>query len=140
MRSCFAYGADQLIAECAADLGLTIKADIPMNYDDYIDDVKRDTIANGHSFTEEDELRMRHLLAQTVVCKPIPDPVHTYAAASQYIIDHCSKLIVLWDGKETPLYDNNHNPINRGGTYDTIRMAKEAKYGEKDIHIIYCER
>ena len=140
VRSCFAYGADQLIVECAAELGLTIKADIPMNYDDYIADVKRDTIANGHSFTEEDELRMRHLLAQTVVCKPIPDPKHTYAAASQYIIDRCSKLIVLWDGKETPLYDSNHNPINRGGTYDTIRMAKEAKYGETDFHIIYCQR
>lgn len=140
VRSCFAYGADQLIAECAAELGLTIKADIPMEYEEYIADVKRDTIANGYPFTDEDEYRMRHLLAQAVVCKAIPDSVHTYAAASQYIIDKCKKLIVLWDGKETPLYDENHRPINRGGTYDTIRMAKEARYGENDIHIIYSQR
>ncbi len=140
LRSCFAYGADQLIAECAIELGLTVKADLPMGYEDFIKDVKQDTLKNGYPFTEEDELRMRHLLAQTVVCKPIPDAVHTYAAASQYIIDKCSKLIVLWDEKKTPLYDKQHNPINRGGTYDTIRMAREAKYTDKDIHIISCQR
>ncbi len=140
LRSCFAYGADQLIAECAIELGLTVKADLPMGYEDFIKDVKQDTLKNGYPFTEEDELRMRHLLAQTVVCKPIPDSVHTYAAASQYIIDKCSKLIVLWDEKKTPLYDKQHNPINRGGTYDTIRMAREAKYTDKDIHIISCQR
>lgn len=140
VRSCFAYGADQLIAECAAELGLTIKADIPMDYEDYIADVKRDTISNGYPFTEEDELRMRHLLAQAVVCKTISDKENTYAGASQYIIDKCSKLIVLWDEKETPLYDKDHKPINRGGTFDTIRMAREAKYSDKDIHIIGCLR
>lgn len=141
VRSCFAYGADQLIAECAVELGITIKADLPMDYEDYIADVKRDTIANGYPFTEEDELRMRHLLAQAVVCKPIQDPVHTYAAASRYIIEKCSKLIVLWDRKETPLYDKNHNPINRGGTYDTIRMALERNYKmDTDIRVIECYR
>ena len=138
--SCFAYGADQLIAECAAELGIAIKAYLPMDYESYVNDVKQDTVANGHSFTEEDELRMRHLLAQTVRCKTIPDEEHTYAAASQYIVDKCKKLIVLWDEKETPRYDKNHKPINRGGTYDTICMAKEAKYKESDIHVISCQR
>lgn len=141
VRSCFAYGADQLIVECAAELGITIKADLPMDYEEYVEDVKRDTIANGYPFTEKDELKMRHLLAQAVVCKPIPDPIHTYAAASQYIVDKCSKLLVLWDGKKTPLYDKNHNPINRGGTYDTIRMALERNLKmETDIKVIGCYR
>lgn len=140
VRSCFAYGADQLIVECATELEITVKADLPMGYEEYIADVRRDTLANDYPFTDDDELRMRHLLAQTVVCRTILDKEHTYAAASQYIIDKCSKLIVLWDGKETPLYDSNHNPINRGGTFDTIRMAREAKYTDKDIHIIGCQR
>ncbi|MGN0771610.1 MAG: RyR domain-containing protein [Christensenellales bacterium] len=141
VRSCFAYGADQLIAECATELGITVKADLPMEYEDYIADVRNDVNINGYTFTQEDELRMRHLLAQTVVCKAITDRENTYAASSQYLIDNCSKLIVLWDGKETPLYDKDHRPINRGGTYDTLRMAREAKkFSENDIHIIYCER
>ena len=140
VRSCFAYGADQLIAECALELGLTVKADLPMEYEDYILDVKRDTIDNGFPFTDDDERRMRHLLAQTVVCKAIPDQQNKYAAASQYIVDKCSKLILLWDEKETPLYDKDHRPINRGGTYDTLRMARDAKYSERNIHIIGCQR
>jgi hypothetical protein len=140
VRSCFGYGADQLIVECAAELGLTIKACLPMDYEDYIADVKKDTINNGYAFTVDDELRMRHLLAQAVVCKVIPDKESKYAEATRYIIDSCSKLIVLWDEKETPLYDENNNPINRGGTYDAIRMARESKYTENDIHIISCQR
>lgn len=140
VRSCFAYGADQLIAECAIELGISVKADLPMEYEDFIADVKRDTTENGYTFTENDERRMRHLLAQTVVCKAIPDHVNTYAAASQYIIDKCTKLILLWDEKEIPLYDNEHRPINRGGTFDTLRMAREAKYPEGSIHIIGCQR
>lgn len=140
VRSCFGFGADQLIAECAVEMGITLKADLPMDYEDFINDVKTDTVLNGHPFTEEDEMKMRHLLAQAVVCKTIPDPVHTYAEASRYIVQKCNKLIVLWDGIQTPLYDSNHNPINRGGTYDTLCMAKDFKLGKNDIHIISCHR
>ena len=140
VRSCFGFGADQLIAECAVEMGITLKADLPMDYEDFINDVKTDTVLNGHPFTEEDEMKMRHLLAQAVVCKTIPDPVHTYAEASRYIVQKCNKLIVLWDGIQTPLYDSNHDPINRGGTYDTLCMAKDFKLGKNDIHIISCHR
>lgn len=141
VRTCFAYGADQLVAECAAELGLAIKADIPMPYEEYIADVKGDARKSGVAFTEEDELRMRHLLAQTVVCKVIPDPVFTYARASAYIVEKCDKLIAIWDGKELPLEDGDKKPVNRGGTYDCIRMAQERglKRGE-DILIVKCNR
>ena len=137
VRSCFAYGADQLVAECAAELGIAIKADIPMPYEEYIEDVRKDAEKHGVAFTEKDELRMRHLLAQTVVCRVVSDPVHTYAEANAYIVKKCDKLIALWDGNELDLEDGRGNPINRGGTYDCIRMAEKR---EKDIIIVECYR
>ena len=137
VRSCFGEGGDWLIVECALELGLTVKADIPLDYEAYIQDVKEDAIKNGHQFTESGELRMRHLLAQAVVCKVIPDPIHRYAAASKYILDKCDVLLALWDGKVLELFDESKNPINRGGTYDTIRLAQEAG---KKVHIINCCR
>lgn len=141
VRSCFAYGADQLVAECAAELGITIKADIPMPYEEYIEDVRRDAKKNGVPFAEADELRMRHLLAQAVVCRVVSDSVYTYAEANNYIIEKCDKLIALWDRKKLPLNDVNGNPINRGGTYDCIQTAENRgfKRGE-DIIIIDCYR
>lgn len=137
VRTCFGYGADLLIVECALELGLTVKADIPLDYEAYIKDVREDANQNGYQFTDSDELRMRHLLAQAVVCKAIIDPQQKYAAASKYIVDKCDVLIALWDGKKLELLDNNNIPVNRGGTYDTIRMAQEAN---KTVHIIECHR
>ena len=142
VRTCFAYGADQLIAECANELGITTKAVIPAPYEEYIQTVKKDCLNSGHDFTEEDELRMRHLLAQTVVCKTVTDPEFFYLAASEYLVKNCSKLIVLWDGKELPLFDESTGKfINRGGTYDCIHMARKRNLkDDEDIHIIRCHR
>lgn len=143
VRTCFAYGADQLIAECANELGITTKAVIPTNYENYIKEVREDCIKNGHKFTEDDELKMRHLLAQTVVCKTVPDSEFFYLAASKYVIDHCKKFIVLWDGQKLPLFDENDSGkfINRGGTYDCIRLARgRGLKDDEDIHVIRCHR
>ena len=137
MRTCFAYGADQLIAECAIELGITLKADLPMPIEKYIEDVKNNTIANGYKFGKEEELKMRHLLAQTVACRVISDPIHTYAAANAYIVKKCNKLIALWDRNEIPLNDKVGNPINRGGTFDCITMARE---NNKEVIIVDCYR
>ncbi len=137
VRTCFAYGADQLIAECAIELGITLKADLPMPIEKYIEDVKNNTIANGYKFGKEEELKMRHLLAQTVACRVISDPIHTYAAANAYIVKKCNKLIALWDRNEIPLNDKVGNPINRGGTFDCITMARE---NNKEVIIVDCYR
>ena len=137
VRTCFAYGADQLIAECALELGLTLKANLPMPLEKYIENVRQDVIAHGRPFTEEDELRMRHLLAQTAVCKIVEDSKFTYAEANNYIVNQCDKLIALWDGKEIPFEDQDGRPINRGGTYDCIRMAKANK---KEVIVVECYR
>lgn len=143
VRTCFAYGADQLIAECANELGISTKATIPTDYENYIKVVHEDCINSGHEFTKDDELKMRHLLAQTVVCKTVPDSEFFYLAASKYVIDHCKKFIVLWDGQKLPLYDENDSGkfINRGGTYDCIRLARERGLkDDEDIHVIRCHR
>ena len=141
VRTCYAYGGDQLIAECANELGLTTKAVIPTEYEKYIEVLRQDCLQNGRGFSTEDELKTRHLLAQTVVCKTVKDAKNFYLGASEYLVNHCQKLIALWDGKELPLFDNDGAPINRGGTYDCIRMAKERGLTEgDDIFIINCER
>ncbi len=141
VRTSFAYGADQLIAECANELGITTKAVLPLSLEEYIENIRRDTKTTGYSFNAEDELHLRHLLAQTVVCKSIPDDKHTYLEAAKYIIEKADKVIAIWDGVELPLEDKNHTPINQGGTYHCIQMALDKKLVmEEDIHIIKCKR
>lgn len=140
VRTCFGYGADQLIAECAAEMNVTIKAVLPTTYEHFISVVKADCISNGHKFDESDELRMRHLLAQTVVCKTVRNEENFYLGASRYIIDKCDKVIALWDGKVLPL-EKNGEPVNLGGTYHCIEMAKARGLKlDEDIHIVACHR
>lgn len=141
VRTNFAYGADQLIAECANDLGITLKAALPLPYEEYIGSIREDAKKYRYPFTQEDEYRMRHLLAQTVSCKVIPDEKYIYLEASKYIINKSKKMIALWDGVQTILEDDNKNPINQGGTWHNICIAKNSRgLKDDDIHIIKCER
>lgn len=137
VRTCFAYGADQLIAECALELGCTLKSCLPMPIEKYIETVRQDVLAYGRTFSEEDERKMRRLLAQTAACRVVEDPQFTYAEASRYIVNKCDKLIAVWDGKEIPLEDRDGRPINRGGTYDCIKMAEALK---KEVIVVGCCR
>jgi len=141
VRTCYAAGADWLIAECACELGLTTKAAIPMPYEDYIADVINDAKKNGRPLSEEDVMKMRTLLAQTVVCKVVPDAKYTYFEANKYLISKCDKVIALWDGNVLPLTDKDDKPINRGGTYHAIKLARDRGMKDgTDIHIIDCFR
>lgn len=141
VRTNFAFGADQLIARCANELGITIKAAIPCLYEQYIERIKADAIRYQYCFTSEDELQMRHLLAQVVSLKIVPDPDDTYLEASKYIINKSKKMIALWDGVETLLQDENGRLINQGGTWHNICIAKNSRgLKDEDIHIIRCER
>ena len=142
VRTNFAFGADQLIARCAAELGITIKAALPLPYEEYIAKIREDARTYNYPFTPADELDMRHLLALSVTYRVVPDPTFTYLEASKYIISKADKLIALWDGVETKLADKDGHPINQGGTYHNIRLAEKSRgltMGE-DIHIIPCER
>ena len=120
---------------------IVAKAVLPAPYEAYIRTVRRDCLAAGVPFGEAEELRMRHLLAQTAVCKVVADADAFYAAASRYIVEKCQKVIALWDERELPLYDAEGRPVNRGGTYHSICMAQERGLAlGKDIHIIHCDR
>lgn len=138
----YAYGADQIIAECANELNLMTQAILPYPHDDFIKYVKDDAVMNGIQYTSEDEMRLRLLLAQTINCESIEqNKGNVFEMAAKSNLDRCDKLIAIWDGKELPLNDENKNPINRGGTYDCIVRAKELGLKEDtDIFVIKCSR
>lgn len=142
VRSCFATGADQLISECATELDITIKAVLPMELEEYIKMIYLDAEKNKYPFTLKEEMHMRHLIAQTVVCKIVKgeDEDYKYLDASKYIINKCQKVIAIWDGIETLLQDHDGKLINQGGTYHCIEMARLRGLTDKDIHIIKCKR
>lgn len=140
VRSKFAYGADLLIAECAAELGITLKAVLPLDYEEHIAYMRNEAKENKIAFGEAEELRMRHLLAQTVRCTTKKDPVYFLAEANKYMINKCTKLIAVWDGIETLEKDGSGRIFNPGGTYHCIQVAKARGFSEKDIHIVPCER
>lgn len=141
VRTNFAFGADQIIAECANELGITLKAVLPYDYEEYIERIKEDASAYKYKFSYDDELRMRHLLAQAVSCKTVRDDKFGYLEASKYIINKCDKLIALWDGVETKLIDEHGMPINQGGTWHNICLASQSRgLKDTDIHIVKCER
>ncbi|MCD8372220.1 MAG: hypothetical protein LUD27_02835 [Clostridia bacterium] len=141
VRTGFAYGADQLIAECANELGLTVKATLPYAYDDFIEYVRKDALENGVDYTADDEMRLRLLLSQTAVFKEFSAKEDSFVSCAKYNIDKCDKVIALWDGAESPLFDREGNPVNRGGTYHCLKMAEERglRFGD-DIRIVRCHR
>lgn len=141
VRTGYAYGADQLIAECANELGLTTKAALPLPYEEFIKYVREDTEKNHHPYTDDDEARLRGLLAETAVCKVFNDPYNPFYEAGLYNIGKADKVIAIWDGVETPLFNKDGSEINRGGTYHCIDMARKKGLKDNvDIRIIHCHR
>ncbi len=140
VRTSYAFGADQIIAECANEMGLTTKAILPMPHDSFLRYVKEDAEKHNILYSKDDEIQLRLLLAQTAVCKHIQTTTgDLFEAAAEYNIEHCDKLIAIWDGVELPLSDDSDIPINRGGTYDCIDKAKKKGMVEgTDIYIIRC--
>ena len=138
----YAYGADQIIAECANELGLTTYALLPYSYDNFIKYVKEDAITNGMKYTQAEEMNLRLLLAQTVKCEYIEQKSENiFESTSIRNINNANKLIAIWDGNELPLFDDFGKPINRGGTYDCIIKAKNKGMKEdEDIFVIKCNR
>lgn len=142
VRTNFAYGADQIIAECANELGLITHAILPFSHDKFLEYVKKDAQKNGINYTSDDEMRLRILLAQTSLCHSVEENVdNIFEVATRCSLKNCDKLIAIWDGQKLPLYDINGSPINRGGTYDCIMKSKEMGLEEgDDIFVIKCTR
>ncbi|HIS14209.1 MAG TPA: hypothetical protein IAA76_06485 [Candidatus Ornithospirochaeta stercorigallinarum] len=158
VRSSFAPGADQLVMECASELGLTTKANIPLllqleegedindykiarrNIEAYIKHMYLDAEANNFDFTKKDEVRMLELLSLTSVCHINADKQYTWMEPAKHMINKCDRMIALWDGVKTKLESSDGQPINRGGTYHCICMAKKRGLTEDEIKIIHVER
>ena len=80
-------------------------------------------------------------MAETAVCKVFNDIYNPFYAAGQYNIDKADKVIAIWDGEKTPLFNEDGAEINRGGTYHCIDMArKKGMKDNVDIRIIRCHR
>ena len=116
MLCALARGGDLLCAEAAEELGIPLRAVLPMDRDAYEKD-----------FSPEDLKRMQHQAerAETVFTVPAAeaDPAEEsrnfrYRQAGIYVAEHSQILLALWDGKEG----------SRFGTGAAVRAALEGAW------------
>ena len=107
-----ADGADMLFAEEALKQGLLLVVVLPCKIEEFMQE-------------RLDKARFYRLIQQANAVHIKTDTKHRYLGVAYGILDDCDVLCALWDGCETPLYEGDKE-INRGGTYDVIRLAKEA--------------
>lgn len=137
VQTSFAYGADQIIAECAYELGIATYAILPCAHDKFLKYVSQDALDHGVEYSTEDESALRLLLAQSMKCDHVGNGEDCdFEGAAQRNINTCDKLIAIWDGVKLPLVDANGKPIKRGGTYDCIVKALSA---DKEVIVIKTE-
>lgn len=113
LYSGFAYGADLLFVEIAESLGIKTVAVLPCE----IEEFALEHPDGGEAF-------FKHLknAERVVYCK---NEEHRYLAVADELLKDADEVVALWDKKELPLFDEEGTEINRGGTYDVIRRAKE---------------
>ena len=96
-----ALGVDQWAAEIAFDLGIPFLAAVPCDDQDHI-------------WKPEAQTRYRELLAKAmhvVVVSPGPYARWKMPERNHWMVDHCDKLIAVWDGSP-------------GGTSECVSYAK----------------
>jgi hypothetical protein len=133
----YAYGSDQIIAQCAVDLGITTRAVLPYQKEHFLVTVKKDAVADK-TYSSQHEEYLKELLQKAEKYDIVEgDSENPYEKAAEYLIRNSTMIIAIWDGIELPLIDAKGNAINRGGTYDCICKAKEMN---KETIIINCNR
>ncbi|MBR1746860.1 MAG: hypothetical protein IJ735_01450 [Clostridia bacterium] len=50
-----------------------------------------------------------------------------YKSCTDYIVAECDELLLLWDGVRTPLEADDGTPINVGGTYYALTVARASE-------------
>ena len=108
----FADGADLLFAEEAMKCGIDIIAVLPCSWKTFM----KEHADGGAKFMQ--------LLGQTKEVKIKPNHLRRYEDMSKYIVKQSDEMLVLWDGVELPLEDENGREINRGGTFDALTNAQ----------------
>jgi hypothetical protein len=107
--TCLAAGADQLFADIALDSGVPVTAVIPgMDYEAHLDD---DAARAGYR-------RILGACANRVELPPEPTHEEAYFAAGRWIVDHCDRLIAVWDGRPSR---------GLGGTGDVVAYARRTE-------------
>ncbi|MDH6570570.1 hypothetical protein M2160_005591 [Streptomyces sp. SAI-117] len=104
--TCLAAGADQLFADIALDNGVPVTAVIPgMDYEAHLDD---DAARAGYR-------RLLRACARRVQLPREATHEEAYLAAGRWIVDHCDRLIAVWDGRPAR---------GLGGTGDVVAHAR----------------
>lgn len=104
--SCLAAGTDQLFADIALDCGVPVTAVIPgMDYEAHLDD---DAARAGYR-------RILGVCANRIELPPEPTHEEAYFAAGRWLVDHCDRLIAVWDGRPAR---------GLGGTGDVVAYAR----------------
>lgn len=114
LYSGFADGADLLFAEEALKCGVDVIAVLPCSWKAFMKE---------HN---DGGVKFMQILGQTKEVKVKPNHLRRYEDMSRYIVKQCDEMLVLWDGVELPLEDENGQELNRGGTYDTLLASKSA--------------
>jgi hypothetical protein len=101
-----AAGADQLFANIALDCGVPVTAVIPgMDYEAHFDDTEAQAAYH----------RILRSCAARVDLPVEPTDEEAYFAAGRWIVDHCDRLVAVWDGRPAR---------GLGGTGDVVAYAR----------------
>ncbi|MCT9083713.1 hypothetical protein [Streptomyces fulvoviolaceus] len=104
--SSLAAGADQLFADIALDSGVPVTAVIPgMDHEAHLDD---DAARAAYR-------RILGSCTDRVDLPPEPTHEEAYLAAGHWIVDHCDRLVAVWDGRPAR---------GLGGTGDVVAYAR----------------
>ena len=108
-----AAGADLLVAETAADLGVSVEAVLPMPLAHYAEDFDADTFACLQQLLRHPRVRCVELSTGGAAAGPhtAAERDRMYANLTASLIRRSSLLLALWDGKVSRL---------PGGTADTV--------------------
>lgn len=90
--TCLARGADQVFADAVLELGGALSVVIPA--DDYFDQIE-------DSASRE---RCQHYLASATTSITMDNETSgpdAYLDASRYLVDHCDRLLAIWDGSSS---------------------------------------
>jgi hypothetical protein len=105
--SCLARGADQVFAAVVLDLGHPLEVVLPAR--DY----------RERKVKPENRERFEQLIGRATTVETLPFDVSdraAYEAANERVLSGVDRLVAVWDGAP---------PDGRGGTADTVRLARE---------------
>lgn len=105
-----AEGADRLVVRrVLARSKARLVVPLPLSQRDYMTDFE------SHE-SKEEFLSLVDVAHELIVLPPAPTREEAYAAAGQYVLDHCDVLVAIWDGQSA------RGP---GGTGDIVAQARQ---------------